>query len=304
MTAAILLVLSLLAGGWLWTPDKPAAELEARYAAAPSQFVQAAGIRLHLRDTGPRDAPAVLLLHGFGASLHSWDAWAEGLQDRLRVVRLDLPGAALTGPDPGGRYSDERGLEVILALLDQLGIQQADVVGHSMGGRLAWRLAAEQPQRVRRLVLIAPDGFASPGFEYGKAPDIGASLHLMKHLLPRVLVRSALERAYADPRRLGDDAVQRYHELVLAPGVRGALLARLEQMNLQEPTPWLARISAPTLLLWGEQDALIPARHAQDYLRVIPGARLQTFPGVGHLPQEESPAETLPALREFLLDRR
>ncbi len=302
MTAALLAVAVLLLGGaWLWTPDLPLAELEARYAAPPSQHVQAAGVLLHVRDTGPRDAPAVLMLHGFGASLHSWEAWSQGLQTQFRVVRVDLPGSGLSQAEPSGDYSDARTLQVLTALLDRLGVAQAHVVGHSMGGRLAWKLAAEQPARVLKLVLVAPDGFASPGFAYGHPPDVSPMLRLMKHVLPRPLLRASLAPAYADPSRLSEDEVTRYHALIRAPGARAALLARLEQMVLQDPTPWLQRIQAPTLLLWGDKDAMIPPANAQDYLRALPHARLQMLQGVGHLPQEELPAESLVPVRDFLL---
>ena len=100
VVAGLLLAVLIVGGLWLYTPDKPQAALEAEYAPPPSRFVQAAGVRLHVRDTGPRNAPAVLLLHGFGASLHTWEAWAEPLSANHRVIRLDLPGFGLTGPDP------------------------------------------------------------------------------------------------------------------------------------------------------------------------------------------------------------
>ena len=308
MALTAVLILAVLAGGLAWTPDKPRAELEARYAAAPSTFVQVAGVRLHVRDTGAvapvgrPDPPALLLLHGFGSSLHTWDSWAEGLQRDHRVVRVDLPGAGLTGADPGGDYNDTHSVKLLLALMDRLGLAKATLVGHSMGGRLAWRLAADHPERVDKLVLIAPDGFASPGFEYGKAPDVGVVVRLMQHVLPRFVLKASLEPAYADPARFTDSTVDRYHDMLLAPGVRGALIARMEQLVLQEPTPWLKQITAPTLLMWGQQDAMIPLANAQDYLRVMQQARLVSFPGVGHLPHEEAPAESLPALRSFLAE--
>ncbi len=112
-------------GVWLYTPDKPRAALEALYAGPPSQFVEAAGMRLHVRDTGPRDAPALLLLHGFGGSLHTWDALAARLDGEYRVIRLDLPGFGLTGPDPGRDYSDARSHAVLMALMDRLGVLAA-----------------------------------------------------------------------------------------------------------------------------------------------------------------------------------
>jgi pimeloyl-ACP methyl ester carboxylesterase len=246
------------------------------------------------------------MLHGFGSSLQTWDSWAQVLSADHRVLRLDLPGAGLTGADPGNDYSDEHALRLLLGLMDTLGIARASVVGHSMGGRLAWRLAAEYPERVDRLVLIAPDGFASAGFEYGKAPEVPAMAYLMTRMLPRAVVRASLESAWAEPARLDEETVTRYHEMLLAPGVRGALIERMRQMNLLEPGPLLARITAPTLLLWGEQDAMIPVAHAQDYLRALPAAaqaRLATLPGVGHLPQEERPADGLAVLQAFLAGR-
>ena len=297
-TAVILVVLAL--AGWLWTPDKDRAQLEARYAAPPSQFIEVAGLRLHLRDTGPRDAPAVLLLHGFGGSLHTWEAWAQGLAAEQRVIRFDLPGFGLTGADPSGDYSDERGMQVLLALMEQLGVRRAAIVGHSMGGRLAWRFAAVHPERVDRLVLVAPDGFATPGFEYGRAPEVTAPMEAMQFVLPEALLRLSLKPAFADPAKLTDAMVDRYYELMLAPGVRPAIIARMRQTVPRDPVPLLRRIQAPTLLMWGEQDAMIPLANAADYLAAIPHARLVTFPGVGHLLQEEAPAASLPALQAFL----
>ena len=299
MWGVVVIVLAA-AASWLWTPDKPREPLEARYAAPPSRFVEVAGLRLHVRETGPPAAAAVILMHGFGASLHTWEDWARGLESDWRVIRFDLPGAGLTGPDPTADYRDERGEQILLALMDQLGLARASVVGHSMGGRLAWRFAADHPERVTKLVLVAPDGFASPGFEYGKAPEVPAALGLMRNALPRALMRMNLEPAYANPQALTDETIDRYHDLLLAPGVRGALLDRLKQTRLRDPQPLLARIQAPTLLIWGEQDAMIPLSNSADYLKALPGARLVSLPGVGHLPQEERPDAALAALRQFL----
>lgn len=306
----ILLVGLLLGAGWVWTPDLNRADLEARYAAPPSRFVQAAGLRWHVRDTGPTGAqPAaaapVLMLHGFGSSLHTWDAWAQALQATHRVVRVDLPGAGLSATDPQDLYGDEHALVQLLALMDVLGLPRASVVGHSMGGRLAWRLAALHPQRVDKLVLVAPDGFESPGFEYGRAPDVGIAGWLLPHTLPRRLLRAGLAPAWGDPEKLTEDTISRYHELLLAPGNRRAIIQRMQQLLLQDPTPVLARVQAPTLLIWGALDAMIPPANAKDYLRALPPAvkpELVLLPGLGHLPQEEDPAAALGALRQFLLD--
>ena len=151
----LLVALGLLGGGaWLYTPDKPRAALEAEYAGPPSEFIQVAGLRMHVRDTGPRDGRVVILLHGLGSSLHTWEPWAQTLALRFRVIRYDLPGFGLTGADPTGDYTDARSVAVLAALMDTLAVPRASLVGNSMGGKLAWQFAADHPDRVDRLVLI------------------------------------------------------------------------------------------------------------------------------------------------------
>ncbi len=300
MKWVVLIAVAVLLGAfWLWTPDKPRPDLETRYAAAPSQFVDVAGLRLHVRSSGPESAPAVIMLHGLGASLHTWEAWADRLAD-YRVIRFDMPGFGLTGPDPTNDYSDARAVAVITELMDRLGVTRASVIGHSLGGRIAWQFAAAHPDRVYKLVLVSPDGFASPGFEYGKAPQVPAVASLMRHALPRFLVRMNLEPGYADPTVITDELLTRYHDLLLAPGVRGALLERMGQTILTDPEPILRRVTTPTLLLWGERDAMIPFANSADYLRLLPDSRLAALPGVGHLPQEEAPEASLAQVRAFL----
>jgi len=296
------ILLALLVGGaaWLWTPDRDRAALEARWLASPADLVDIAGTRLHVRDEGPRDAPAVLLLHGFGSSLHTWDTWATALRERHRVLRIDLPGHGLSGPDATGDYGDARSLALLVALLDARGLSRVTLVGHSIGGRIAWRFAAEHPDRIERLVLVAPDGFASPGFEYGRAPEVPTVLTAMRWVLPRAALKANLEPAFADPAMLDDALLTRYHELMLAPGNREALLHRMRQTVLEDPVPRLATIRVPVLLVWGERDAMIPVTNAGDYLRALPDATLERLPGVGHLPQEEAAQASAGALVRWL----
>ena len=174
------MLLALLLAFLLWTPDRDRASLEAQYLQSPADMVQVHGQRLHVRDTGPKDAPAILMIHGFGASLHTWEPWAQALSRTYRVVRFDLPGSGLSEPDPQGDYRDARTMDLLLALLDQRGIARAHVIGHSIGGRMAWTFAAQHPQRVERLVLLAPDGFAGPDRAYGQQPDVPAVMGLMR----------------------------------------------------------------------------------------------------------------------------
>jgi pimeloyl-ACP methyl ester carboxylesterase len=285
---------------WLWTPDADRAALEARHAAPPSRFVTVDGVRLHIRDTGRGEATPVLLLHGFGSSLHTWEDWARLMEPGRRVIRLDLPGFGLTGADPTGDYSDLRAVALLDALLGQLGVAQVDVVGSSMGGRIAWRFAAERPERVRRLVLMAPDGFASRGFTYDKPAGVPLMMRALPYTLPTPLLRGGIAPAYADPRALTPEALERYRDMMLAPGVRRAILDRMATQVLVPPEPILRRIEAPVLLLWGEADRMVPAAHAADYARVLRESRTVVLPGLGHVPMEEDPARSVAPVIAFL----
>jgi pimeloyl-ACP methyl ester carboxylesterase len=300
LTGVMVLTALTLLSLWLWTPDVPRATLEARYLDNPADLRSVGPWQLHVRQSGPPDAPAVVLLHGFGSSLQTWDVWAKGLATTHRVVRIDLPGSGLSPPDPAYDYRDERSLDMLIALMDSLGLQRASLVGHSMGGRIAWTFAAKFPERVDKLVLVAPDGFASFGFEYGKPMEVPATLGLMRHVLPKPLLRMNLKSAYARPEALSDAVTTRYHDLILAPGARQAMLDRLRQTVLQEPLPLLRQIKAPTLLVWGEADAMIPVSNAQDYLQALQSSRLVSWPQVGHLPQEEAAELSLKAVADFL----
>jgi pimeloyl-ACP methyl ester carboxylesterase len=290
----------IAAGIWAWTPDRPRSELEKKYWNSDTRYLEVGGTALRVRITGRPDAPAVLLLHGFGSSLETWEPWAQSLADGNRVVRFDLPGCGLSAADRSGNYSDARSLELVKALMDELSIDKVVMVGNSMGGRIAWRFAVAFPERVRKLVLISPDGFASPGIQYGKAPQVPAIVKLMKYFLPRALLRANLAAAYGDPSLLSDATVDRYYELMLAPGNREAMIERMQQSVLEDPLPMLQRIATPTLLLWGKKDRLIPYSNSADYLRALRNSRLTSFEDLGHVPHEEAPAESLRPLAQFL----
>ena len=302
MLLGVALAAILLGGCWLYTPDKPRAALEKLYLRQAGDMLTVAGNQLHVRDNGPKHAPAVILLHGFGSSLHTFEPWAEALKADYRVVRLDLPGSGLSPPDPSGDYTDARSTEILLVLMDQLGIGKAALVGNSIGGRIAWTMAADHPERVEKLVLISPDGFASPGFAYAEAADVPAVMQAMRFPLPKSAIRPNLTASYGDPKRLTEATVKRYYDLMLAPGGRGALLKRMEQTVLTDPATRLPQIKAPVLLLWGKKDRLIPFSNSADYTKLLADSRIVSFEDLGHVPMEEDPAQSLKPLREFLAE--
>lgn len=300
--ALLTLTVLLGAAACAWTPDIPRETLAEKYLSDPADLTEVDGTILHVRDTGPRDGRALILIHGLGSSLHTWEGWVPTLEQSYRVVRLDLPGAGLSPPDPQSDYTDPHVVSLLAALIDQKKIESATLIGNSIGGRIAWTMAAEHPELVSALVLIAPDGFASPAFQYGEKIEAPALLHASKYFLPRWALKPNLAAAYADPDKLDDETLARYHELLLAPGNRAALIDRLEQTILTDPVPRLQKIEVPVLLLWGEQDGVIPVTNAQDYLAALPNARLATLPALGHVPMEEDPKRSLEPVLEFLLE--
>ena len=195
-------------------------------------------------------------------------------------------------------------MRVLTVMMDHFGIAKASLIGNSMGGKIAWKLAAMFPNRVDNLVLVSPDGFAAPGDEYGTRQPVPSMVRLMRYALPKPLLKMNLDPAYGDPARLTDDIVTRYHDLLLGSGNRDAMIARMEQTELVQPEPLLRTIKAPTLLLWGQKDAMIPLANADDFVKALPDCKLVVLPGVGHLPQEEAPETSLLPVKEFLTANR
>ena len=284
----------------LWTPDLERAELEKRYFSSSPQIIDVDGLKVYYKETGPQGAPALLLLHGFGSSLQAWDDWSLKLEQKYRLIRLDLPGFGLTGASPANDYSEEKDLAILTHFVDKLGLEKFSVVGHSMGGKMAWSLAASQPERVQALVLMAPDGFPETKDIGTKPYEVPAIMGLIKYVLPKYLVRKSIEPAFSDADALNDALVNRYFDMLRAPGVRGAILERSNQTIYTDPVPRLKAIKAPTLLIWGEQDQMIPSTNAQIYANVLSNSTTVLVPKLGHLLQEEQPEKGLAAVMQFL----
>jgi pimeloyl-ACP methyl ester carboxylesterase len=242
----------------------------------------------------------LLLLHGFGSSLQAWDDWSVKLEQKYRVIRLDLPGFGLTGASPANDYSEEKDLATLTHFADKLGLEKFSIMGHSMGGKMAWSLAASQPERVRALVLMAPDGFPETKDIGTKPYEVPAVMGLIKYVFPKYLVRKSIEPAFSDADALNDALVNRYFDMLRAPGVRGAILNRSNQTIYTDPVPRLKAIKAPTLLIWGEQDQMIPSTNAQSYANVLSNSTTVIVPKLGHLLQEEQPEKGLTAVMQFL----
>ena len=246
---------------WAWAPDLPTAELEQRWAPPPSTFIEVQGQRVHLRDEGPRDDPVpIVLIHGTSASLHTWDGWAEALRSQRRVIRFDLPGFGLTGPNAVDDYSMAVYVQWLGALLDRLGVQRAVLAGNSLGGEVAWATAHAMPERVDKLILVDAAGYAFESesvplaFRIAATPGLNV---LMRQLLPPGMVEKSVRSVYGDPARVTPQLVQRYRDLALRAGNRHALATRMAQHNTGREQD-IRDLKIPTLILWGARDRLIP----------------------------------------------
>lgn len=307
IVTSLLLAVLLGATGCLYAPDIDPERLEEKYAGegTPSRFVEVDGLRMHYRDEG--SGPPVLLVHGIAANLYLWDAWAERLRGRYRVIRLDLPGHGLTGPDPAGRYAWPAAAGLVAKFMDRVGVGRAAVVGSSHGGAVAWHLAASEPRRVGALVLMAPVGYP---FEGGRPPLVFRLLAnpvagpVLIRLTPKREFAKRARGVYGDPSRLDQATINQQYDLFRRAGNRDALLAMLRAGSsggpIPDPRPAMARIEAPTLLVWGTADTAVPPAQAERFKGDIRGAEVALVQGAGHAPMEELPDESLAPVEAFL----
>jgi pimeloyl-ACP methyl ester carboxylesterase len=265
--------------------DVPLDELKQKYGSGASRFVDMDDLQVHYRDEG--HGPALVLLHGTGSSLHTWDAWAESLRSHYRVIRMDLPGFGLTGPDPRNDYRIDSYLEFLERFRKRLGLESFALAGNSLGGQIAWSYAVAHPERVQALVLVDPAGHRidRPAlvFRLARIPVVS---WVMTKLDPGRITEKTLRDCYADPRKVTPELVERYRQLALREGNRRAFVARVGA-RAPDRSADIAKVRAPTLILWGAQDRLIPVEHARRFQAAIPGARLVVYDDAGHVPMEE-----------------
>lgn len=305
--AAVVAVVVVMVGAALlsWrVPDRPVSALQAKWAPPPSTFLDVKGLSVHLRDEGPRDDPTpIILLHGTSASLHTWDGWTSTLAQQRRVIRFDLPGFGLTGPSQDGVYSIERYVETVVAVADALAVRRFVVAGNSLGGYVAWATALAQPQRVDGLILVDAAGYPVQAqsvplaFSIARTPVLN---RLMRDVLPRSLVETSLQNVYGDPSKVTPALVDRYFDLATRAGNRAALVARFEQTQPGTMSDRIRDITAPTLILWGGRDRLIPPELGDRFAADIRGSALVVFDTLGHVPHEEDPAATVAEVQRFL----
>ncbi|WP_449287073.1 alpha/beta fold hydrolase [Marinobacter sp. PE14] len=241
-----------------------------------------------------------MLIHGTASSLHTWDEWAEGLKSDYRVIRLDLPGFGLTGPDRADRYEIEDDVRLLTAFLARLGLEKVHLAGSSLGGRIAWQLALEYPENVESLTLLNALGYPQERWplpiEMAQWPIMDK---VMANVSPRFMYASGLKDVYFDDTLVDAKLADRYFELSRYPGNLAASPKRV-QARLDKDASLIPGIRVPTLILWGDEDTYFPVDNAHRFGADIANSSVHVYPDVGHLPMEEVPELSLAHFTAFI----
>lgn len=252
-----------------------------------------------VRESGPENAPTLVLIHGFSHSLEAWEPWADRLDQDYRVIRFDLPGHGLTGPRADEAYSVSDTVAQVSALLDEIAPDQFIIGGNSLGGLVSWRYAAENPQSVTGLVLVSPGGYPNLGVGDEPAP-IPDAVRTYLSLAPEPGVAAATAALYADASRITPEQLDRIHAMMRVEGNGPAMISRIEQFTLPDPNPVLNTISAPSLIIWGDSDAMISPTHGPRFNAALENSQLLLIESAGHMAMEEQADVTADAVRAFI----
>ncbi len=284
--------------------DIPIDDLKATYAQTPSKFIKIKNINIHYRIEGvENDTLPIILIHGTGASLHTFDAWTKELSVSKKVIRMDLPGFGLTGPFPDRNYSISSYISTIDTFLFKLGVKKCIMAGNSLGGNIAWQYTLMFPEKVHKLILIDAAGLkyteSKPplAFRIARIPILNK---LLTMITPKSMARKSIEDVYYNKALVTDEIVDRYFNLTLREGNRQAMVDRMTTPIDYSALKDLGEIYIPTLILWGENDLLIPLSSALEFSKKLPNDTLIVIHNCGHVPMEECPSETLKPVLNFI----
>lgn len=300
-----LVALLVIAFLFFRTADTDPAEMRAKYGGEPSQFVELSnGLTVHLRDEGPRDGVPIILLHGSNADLHTWQPWVDALKADYRVIRYDQRGHGLTGAAPDADYTLDAFTGDVELVADALGLEQFILGGNSMGGWISAGYALDNQARLAGLVLVdasgAPierDGPPPLGFRIAQTPVLR---EVARHFMSRSIFERSLAQSVSNQAIVTDEEIDRYWELARLPGNRKATMQRFATPRVVYSQEQIAALDVPTLVMWGEEDALIPLAAGDWYAEHLPNNSYVTYPGIGHIPQQEHVAQSVDDLRQWL----
>jgi len=287
-----------------WRNDIDLQELTKKYAYPSSKFIDIDGVKLHYRDTGIGEV--IVLIHGTGASVHTWEKWTEILSPKYRIISFDLPGFGLTGPDPNHNYQISRYTSLINSFIIKLKVDSFHIAGNSLGGLAAWHYTTQFPSKILSLNLIDAAGLPQNGkkppfiFRLVKIPVLST---LVQKITPRSIYEKSLLDVYKNDNLVTPELIERYFELSLRAGNREAFVKRMSELNEPLNINDLRKITSPVLIQWGKEDRWIPLSNAYQFKNLIPGAELKIYDS-GHVPMEENPIETAQDYLIFLKKNR
>lgn len=267
-------------------------ELDWHDVSKPGRLIEVDGETLHYIDEG--SGPAIVLIHGFGGHTYSYRSLIPDLARDHRVVALDLLGFGYSQRISGADHSHEAQASRVVRLMDSLGIAAASLVGHSMGGEIAMRVAASNPRRVDRLVLAA----SVSGDRIPALPPTPLMRPFLR-ALSRLFGKRMLRRSFYDPSRVTEEVWQAYHRPAT---IRGSMdgLYKIMKDTRHDPPVQYSRITAPVLLMSAEHERIIPIWMSRRLREHFPSAEHVVISDAGHVLIEECPDESIAVLRRFL----
>jgi pimeloyl-ACP methyl ester carboxylesterase len=290
----------LLAAALLLWPEKPPQATGAwmQRAGVTPAFLDVDGRRIRYVRRG--SGPPLVLVHGFSSSIYTWAEALPLLARQHDVIAVDLPGFG--GSDIPPRFDSRASAEFLSRVMDGLAIRRASLAGNSLGGALSAVTAGRHPERVDRLILL--DSAA-----YNFSPEDRPPLLRLAGRLPgwlmdsfpqRRLMRLGLKQVYFDDSKVTPEKVEEYLAPMARPGAQAAARRLLSEGDGFGLPGVLKTVRAPTLVIWGAEDAWIPVSDADRFVQDIPGARKVILERCGHVPQEERPQEVAQVMLSFL----
>jgi pimeloyl-ACP methyl ester carboxylesterase len=270
-----------------------------KYTTDHSRFLVIDHMMIHYRDEG--QGPTILLLHGAFSSLHTFNEWNKILKNKYRVVRLDLMGFGLTGPNDNGDYSMENFIRVLKSFVQILGLDQFHLGGSSLGGWLAWEFAYRFPKKVDKLILINAAGFLEEEniplpFKLARTPIFN---QMIKYVVKKTIIEQFVKQVYFDSSKVNEAIINRYYELFSREGNPEAFL-KMASTVFSDDSGHLHHIHNKTLIMWGREDMWIPVHNAYRFHKMLLHSKVKIYPEVGHIPMEEIPEISANDVIQFL----
>ncbi len=266
-----------------------------------SKFAEIDGVKLHYQEKG--SGVPLVLIHGYTSSTYTWKDVFGPLAEKYRVIAVDLKGFGFSDK-PEGDYSRREQGRLINGLLAHLKIDKAWLVGNSMGGETALNATLQAPDMISGLILVDSAGV---NFEsrsgltpwYARLPYVGRGITALA-LAGTGIVRSGLEKSFYDDTKVSDERVNYYHQLLKTDKAqRAAMLAR-QQFGKYPIEDRLGEIKIPTLIIWGDQDQVIPLEAGNKMNSLIKNSEMKVYEKVGHIPEEEVPAQLTSDILSFV----